>query len=144
MAGLLRVSDPERAEEIQARIRIWLYSKYAARVAKTLWSHAQDESLTSDHLCLGNPLEERTQAGALVGMIRLALGYGAGAVPPHDESRQAVELRRWLAVLPEADRGLLLATLPELIQGILFDLSDADQATVAQRLALILDGPAPS
>jgi hypothetical protein len=138
MAGLLRVSDPERAEEIQARIRIWLYSKYAARVAKTLWSHAQDEGLTGDHLCLANPPEGRTQAGVMAGIVRLALAYGAGAAPPDAEPYQAAGARGWLAGLPDAERGPLLTTLPELAQGILFDRSEADQTVVAQRLAAIL------
>ena len=138
MAGLLRVSDPERAEEIQSRIRIWLYSKYAARVAKTLWSHAQDEGLTVDHLCLGNPPEGRTQAGAMAAIAQLALSYGAGAAPADDEPHQAAEVRGWLAGLSDVERGLLLTTLPELVQGILFERPDADQMAVAQRLAAIL------
>lgn len=139
MAGLLRASNPERAEEIEARIRIWLYGKYAARVAKTLWSHAQDEGLDGDRLCLGNPPEGRTQAGVMAGIIRLALGYGEGATPPDDEPCRAAELRGWLAGLPDEERDLLLATLPELVQGIRPDLSDVDQPAVARRLAMIFE-----
>jgi hypothetical protein len=144
MAGLLRSSNPERAEEIEARIRIWLYSKYAARVAKTLWSHAQDEGLDGDSLCLGNPPEGKTQAGVMAGIIRLALGYGEGASPPDDESRQGAELRGWIAGLPSGERGLLLATLPELVQGIRPDLSGVDQPAVADRLSMILGEDRPS
>ncbi len=144
MAGLLRVSNPERAEEIQARIRIWLYSKYAARVAKTLWSHAQDEGLDGDGLCIGNPPDGRTQAVVMAAIIRLTLGYGEGAIPPDDESRQASELRGWLAGLPAGERSLLLATLPELVQGIRSDLSGLDQPAVARRLAMILEEDARS
>lgn len=139
MAGLLRVSNPERAEDIEVRIRIWLYSKYAARVTKTLWSHAQDEGLDGADLGLGNPLEAGTQAGAIAGIIRLALAYGEGAEPPDDETRRAAELRDWLAGLPDEERDLLLATLPELVQGIRSDLPDADQTAVAGRLAMILE-----
>ncbi len=138
MAGLLRASNPERAEEIEARIRIWLYSKYAARVAKTLWSHAQDEGLVGDSLCPGNPPEGRTPTGVMAGIIRLALDYGEGGAPPDDESRLAAELRGWLAGLPAGERDLLLTTLPELVQGIRSDLSSLDQSAVADRLAMIV------
>lgn len=139
MAGLLRSSNPERAEEIQARIRLWLYSKYAARVAKTLWSHAQDQGLDGNGLCLGNPPDGRTQPGALAGIIRLALGYGENAAPPDDEPRQAAELHGWLAGLPAGERDPLVATLPEMVQGIRFDLSDEDQSAVARRLGIIVE-----
>jgi hypothetical protein len=139
MAGLLRVSDPERADQIQQRIQLWLYTKYAVRVVRTLWSYAQDEGLSGEDLCLANRADQAPPAGALARLMCLALRFADSREPLDADSRSVIDLRTTLAGLPAEQQELIRSTLPELIRGIHFDLADADQMTIAQRLATTLD-----
>jgi hypothetical protein len=140
MAGLLRVSDPDRADQIQSRIQLWLYSKYAARVVRTLWSYAQDEGVDGEQLYLVDPPDQASPAAVIARVIQRVLTFDGGE-PRDDEPRSVSELQALLAGLPTEERAMIRSTLPELIQGIRFDLSDAEQAAIAQRLATTLHEP---